>query len=156
MNRSKLIDFIIESNEIEKITYPPKGVDINAAEAFLALPAITIPDLENFVQQFQPDARLRDKSGMDVRVRNHVPVRGGVYVRRQLQYILMLLDTKHVGKYFSPHYIHALYETLHPFTDCNGRSGRILWLWQMRKENRLLASMGFLQTWYYQSLEEHK
>ena len=48
---------------------------------------------------------------------------------------------------------HVEYETLHPFTDCNGRSGRMIWLWQMLKQDRLVAGLSFLHSWYYSSLE---
>ena len=45
------------------------------------------------------------------------------------------------------------YETLHPFMDGNGRSGRILWAWQMIEHNIAPGlSLGFLHAYYYQTL----
>ena len=154
MNAEKLLNFLDESNTIEGIYRLVKADEQIEATRFLALNAITIPDLERFVECFQPDAKLRDKPGMDVRVGNHVPPKGGPEIREHLGYILKLMEKEQVGKYFSPEYIHQKYETLHPFMDCNGRSGRILWLWQMERDERKMAPMGFLQTWYYQSLED--
>ena len=81
MNTNQLRKFIEESNAIERIHRMITEDELRIADYFLSLDVITIPDLENFVQQFQPDARLRDKPGMDVRVRNHVPWGGGTLYR---------------------------------------------------------------------------
>ncbi|KKK46704.1 hypothetical protein LCGC14_3162550, partial [marine sediment metagenome] len=56
------------------------------------------------------------------------------------------------GDHGSPFEIHQSYEELHPFSDGNGRSGRMIWLWQMLRDGQDV-SLGFLHTHYYQSLE---
>ena len=144
--------FLAESNKIEGIGKINSDEDLNEARRFLALDEITIPDLERFVEHFQPGAKLRDKPGMDVRVGNHVPPRGGKHIKTGLKGILWKAKQKEL----TPFLTHKLYEAIHPITDCNGHSGRILWLWQMEIEGRMLAPMGFLETWYRQSLEEGK
>lgn len=48
----------------------------------------------------------------------------------------------------SPFEAHKRYEEIHPFVDLNGRTGRAIWLWQMGGP----GSLGFLHSWYYQSL----
>ncbi len=139
-----LTDFVIESNRIEGIV----GVSIEQLEAherFLALKAITVADLESFVDAVEPGARLRIKPGMDVRVGNHVAPPGGPAVREDLAWLLTGIEK------WSPHNAHLTYEIQHPFMDGNGRAGRVLWLWMMGGIEQ--APLGFLHHWYYQSLE---
>ena len=62
-----------------------------------------------------------------------------------MQNILNAMDTEGAWQ------THNDYENLHPFTDGNGRSGRMLWAWQMRNDDDAMAR-GFLHTFYYQTL----
>lgn len=136
-------DFIIESNKIEGIHSPPTQLEIDAHNNFMKLENITVQDLKDFVFAYQPNARLRDMIGMNVMVGNYHPPEGGPDIKSSLE---LLLFNVNIGM-LNPYNAHIKYESLHPFTDCNGRSGRILWLWMMRS-----APLGFLHTWYYQSL----
>jgi hypothetical protein len=54
----------------------------------------------------------------------------------------------------TPWAAHVAYETLHPYTDGNGRSGRAVWLWHMQSRGELdrALALGFLHTFYYQTL----
>ena len=138
-----LIDFIKESNRIEGIHREPTPEEIEAHKVFLARPVITFFDIGDFVREVA-GARLRNRSGDDVRVGDHRPPPGGAHILGKL---VDLLDTTDV----TPYDIHHQYETLHPCTDGNGRSGRVLWLWMMGGIDK--APLGFLHTWYYQSLQ---
>jgi Fic family protein len=48
---------------------------------------------------------------------------------------------------------HVRFETLHPFLDGIGRTGRAIWVWQMQRIGRDPFALPFLHRAYYQSLE---
>ena len=144
---NNLYDFVRESNKIEGILREPTKQEIEVAEIFMKLSQITVEDMCNFVSVYEPEALLRDKFGMDVKVGNHIAPIGEPEIR---QWLLRILWKAEFGK-GSPYKVHKEYEYLHPFTDCNGRSGRMLWAWQMQE-----FPLEFLHTWYCQSLEAQK
>ncbi len=145
---SNLQRFIAESNLIEGMGNVILSDESTAYEEFLKLKHVTIGDLENFVNVIQPGAVLREKVGLDVRVGNHIPPAGGDGIVVELAHIMTSLEGG--GSLPGPYQVHQRYEKLHPFTDGNGRSGRVLWLWMMGGIDKV--PLGFLHTWYYQSL----
>lgn len=144
MERLILLEFVRESNAIEGILRKPTLAEIQSTEAFVNLSLVTIEHLVALVKVYQPDAVLRDRTGLNVRVGNHYPPPGSPAVVTALQDIL---DHAH-RSLPEPWHVHVEYETLHPFTDGNGRSGRALWLWIMQD-----APIGFLHQFYYQTLQ---
>lgn len=137
-----LRDFVVESNRIEGITVMGAH-DLMAHEAFLSNRPVNIALLQWFVD-YVAAAPLRASEGMDVVVGNHRPILGGPAVRIGLQDLLNRVSV------LTPYEVHQEYETLHPFMDGNGRSGRALWLHIMGGIEK--APLGFLHHWYYQSL----
>lgn len=148
MNHDQLADFIRESNAIEGIKRAPTEDEVESLDWFIDMPNITTGRMSILLSKFQPDARLRDKPGMNVRVGDYRPKSGGPDMPLDLACILEDA-TKYRGSHKHAYRIHQAFETLHPFTDGNGRTGRALWLWMMRGD----APLGFLHTFYYQSLQ---
>lgn len=149
-NISRLELFVAESNRIEGIHRLPLEHEIEAHLRLLRADWTVGFDLIGTVQHFvatvQPGAVLRDRVGLDVRVGNHLPPWGGPQIRIGLAKLLI------ASRNGDPYTIHRAYQNLHPFTDGNGRSGRALWLRMMGGPERV--PLGFLHTWYYQSLSD--
>ncbi len=139
MSNQEILQFIHESNAIEGIYREPFQLEIDEFIRFMALDVITINELVKFVSIYQPNAKLRDIYGLNVRIGSYYPPFGGPELRESLKNLLEQdLDAYH---------LHVAYEKLHPFTDGNGRSGRMLWAWKMKSFER-----GFLINFYYQTL----
>jgi hypothetical protein len=137
----EITKFVTESNLIEDIHRPPTAKELREFRRFLELQVVTVEELEHFVSIYQPGAILRERAGLDVRVAGYLPPLGGPDIRKRLKTIL--LDAPATSAWRT----HIQYELLHPFTDCNGRSGRAVWAWQMGT-----FPIGFLHRFYYQTL----
>lgn len=143
-----IVTFVTESNRIEGILRPPTEGELEATRIFICGPKPTLLALIRLALEYTVGhGHLRERVGMDVRVGNHFPPKGGPAITRQLEELLTTIDEA------DPVAFHLAYETLHPFLDGNGRTGRALWAWQMWKlmETQYL-DLGFLHAWYYQSL----
>jgi len=148
--------FVMESNKIEGIVRHARKGEIEELERFIALDEVTIDELVKFVKVYEPGAQLRSKESIpNVRIGNHIAPKSGVEIRKSLKMLLFGCNNRRIRT--SGFGTHKDYETLHPFTDCNGRSGRALWLWCMRRAYNdddflVILKRGFLHAWYYDSL----
>ena len=140
MSELQIIEFIRESNYIERIYRDGTDIEIEEFKRFLSLPSVSIEDLQKFVSVYQPDAQLRDKYDLNVRVGNYYPPFGNPNMIDKLNDIIKSENSAYV--------LHINYEKLHPFTDCNGRSGRALWAWKMKS-----FEGSFLLNFYFQTLQ---
>lgn len=141
-----LLRFVMESNAIEGIHRAPTDAERDVSRAFLHRTRVTLPALTSFVHVCA-GAKLRDRPGMNVRVADHLAPPGGPDIKSDLEMILKMANAA-----ADPYTVHCAYEKLHPFMDGNGRSGRILWAWQMTWQHGYGLELGFLHLWYYQSL----
>lgn len=144
--------FVRESNRIEGVTRAPLQKEIAAHLELIEHGAPDIGAMTRFVWTVASKP-LRERAGMDVRVGSHIAPAGGPEIPIRLG---LILHGAHRGD--DPWAVHCDYETLHPFLDGNGRSGRALWLWQMlnqRNDPHVLAR-GFLHTFYYQTLSAYR
>jgi hypothetical protein len=141
---------IRESLRIENIHRDPTCAEMTEYKRFMRLKAISIADLEQFVSVYAPGKPLREQPGMDVQIGGRVCY-GGPSVRSDLSSLLDRVNSGHEGAYNA----HIEYEMLHPFMDGNGRSGRMLWYWQMEAQ-AWGTQFAFLHTFYYQTLQYHE
>jgi hypothetical protein len=148
-SRMDTYEQVAESLRIEGIYRPPSDEEIAEHRRFMRLKTLSVTELEAFLRVFRPGARLRMCPGQDVQVGSHVPPKGGEHILAQLQ---ALLTDINAGK-IDPWSAHVQFETLHPFSDGNGRLGRIIWHALCAKMRRV--DLGFLHGFYLQTLNRY-
>lgn len=126
---------------------PPTDAEIESTRAFIAGSRPTLDAVAEIAVVYSPDKGfLRNQRGMDVRVGTHVAPAGGPRIYTMLNDLLSTIEQVTAFEF------HVAYETLHPFLDGNGRTGRALWAWQMSRNDPAMIELGFLHAWYYQTL----
>lgn len=137
--------FARESNDIERIYRDATQEELDELVRFVSLTKMSVEELEKFVSVYQPNAKLRDMPGMNVQINGYRPPQGSPGIRTILA--RMLEDES------DPWMLHIKYEKLHPFMDGNGRSGRALWAWAMKRYYYLKEiPPSFLREFYFQTL----
>jgi len=146
------VDFIRESNRIEGILRDPTEEEIAAHERLLKLVQLHPTTVGDFQAVIAPGKPLRERPGMNVRVGNHIAPEGGPNIIRRLQRILS--NANDASR--SPWSVHIAFETLHPYMDGNGRTGRAIWAWQMQGLGHDPFTLPFLHRFYYQTLDANE
>lgn len=140
---------VAESLRIEGIDRPPTEEEIREHRRFMRLESFSISELEAFLKIYRPGARLRLYPGQDVLVGTHVPPKGGEHILAQLLALLTDINAKKIDAWSA----HVQFETLHPFSDGNGRLGRSIWYNMMSTTSRV--DFGFLHAFYLQTLNKY-
>ena len=140
----KLANFIAESNKIEGES-TKMAQEVSIYEWFLAND-LTEDNTKEFHKRLC-DAREQLQKKYRGVYRDCIVYIGGEARSPDLM-------DKHMKRLFEdmpePYEFHQRFEHIHPFVDLNGRVGRAAWLHQMLEKQDV--PLGFLHTWYYQSL----
>ena len=97
---------------------------------------------------------IRTQPGCNVMVGTHRPIDGGPHMYDRLHTLLLSINEGNYNSWEA----HVEYETLHPFSDGNGRSGRAIWCWQRHNQehSKRFRLIGFLHDFYYQTLQHSR
>lgn len=149
----KLEVFLIESNSIDDILLEITSEDLDVAQAFIRQKHLMSDNIQAIVEHFQPGAVLRNKVGIDACEGNFIPQKGGLPL--ETAYFKLIntfnsVDLSDTKKVFD---LYCEYQILSPFTDCNGRSGRLIWLWCFYWNLGFLPNLSFLHLFYYYGLK---
>jgi hypothetical protein len=162
--RDKIMDwkekFLIENSKIEGITLVDAqiGAQETMLSFFLTLPVVRLHHVCAAAHLFAgTKGRLRDRVGDDVMVGDYVAPKGGPEVRESLELLVREVELSQnrysKGRENRIFHNHMAFEKLHPFMDGNGRTGRLLWVWEMEKAGfTWWREIGFLHSFYYQTL----
>lgn len=154
IERIMMAELIRHSNLIENIDDPSEDArSLRAWKWFIGQNDLTTGVLlelhRRITLKLLPERERGHWRTMQVYVGNHVPP-GPVIAARQISELideirLDLLDAKQLD----PKATHIRFETIHPFVDGNGRTGRMLMWWQEIKLGRQPTLIDVDDRWAY-------
>jgi len=129
--------FVRINNRMSGTAREPTAAEVGAYRGVLGVNNLRVENLELFVHHVAPGARLRDlEPGATTDVQS---------LRADLATIVMAARMQSA----SPDRLHRIYRLLRPFTDGNGRCGRVLWMWQTMRAPR----KGIGDSFWHESLD---
>ncbi len=121
----RLTHFVRWSNLLSGIHREPNPAEVAAHRGFIAADDLRVENLLMFVHHVQRGAALR---------------RTGKLPDGTLEQLKPLISAAR-DDLCSPDDLLARFRRLRPFTDANGRSGRVLWLWQTLRDGQQPAAI---------------
>lgn len=141
--------FVIDSNSIEGKRHTGILFDEeNAVHAFLNAESLGTHELRALVDVLEPGARVRTNEDDFIRVGSHVAPPGGPNMLIQVVEMLLAVQNNDAN----PIMTYMAWQNLHPLTDCNGRSGRVLYAWQVIHWYGRIPRSSFLAEFHYETL----
>ena len=121
-------DFVRVNNRLAGIVREPSAAEISAHRGLLAANTLRVENLELFVHHIAPGAALRDAGDVDQETSDDRAA-ADEDLRADLATLIRAAQTQVA----SPERLHRIYRLLRPFTDANGRCGRVFWMWQVMR-----------------------
>lgn len=152
-----MMEYVRNSNLIENIDSGKE--DRRSARAwnwFIDQPVISVPVLLELHRRITHGQLPKGEAGefrrVQVYVGNHIPPAPGLVIAQTGNWLWDLMEQVET---LDPKEMHIRFETIHPFVDGNGRTGRMLMWWHEHRQGKIPTLISFEnRSAYYQWFTE--